>query len=213
MIARITGTLVDLDPETYVLQVEAGALVYEVHAPGYAVSDISRQMNRPVTLHTLEVFEESGKGNSLIPRMIGFPQKQDKQFFQRFISVKGIGVRKALRAMARPLVEIACAIERADAKMLATLPEIGKRTAEQIIAELKGKMSDFAAAGYVPGAAGPIQQTFSDIELEALEILLQLGERRADAEELIAKVRASSQGIQTTDALVQAVYKAKARVL
>jgi len=95
--------------------------------------------------------------------------------------------------------------------MLATLPEIGKRTAQQIVAELKGKVSKFALEATYP--AGRARKPLTDIEREALEILLQLGERPAEAQELISRAMKVHEEIKTTDALVQAVYRLKAGVI
>ena len=208
MIARITGNLLELDSDANTVLLEVGDIAYEIMVPGYAVSDLSQKLNHTITLYCLEYFEGSAAGGNLTPRLIGFPQTRDKEFFQRFISVKGIGVRKALRALAKPLADIAAIIENDDLKMLATLPEIGKRTAQQIVAELKGKVSDFALEAAHP--AGRTRKPLTNIEREALEILLQLGERPADAEDLIARATATHDDIKTTDALVQAVYRIKA---
>ncbi|MBN1437282.1 MAG: hypothetical protein JW936_09415 [Sedimentisphaerales bacterium] len=206
MIARIIGILEELDTDSNVALVEVGQLGYEVMVPGYAVSDLSARVGREVVLYCLEYYEASGGiGGNLIPRIIGFPQAQDKQFFQRFIKVKGIGVRKALRALSRPIGEIAVEIETGDTKMLATLPEIGKRTAEQIVAELKGKVELFALSGkHLVAEHKPL----SDAAREALVILLQLGEKEVEAEALIQQVLEDKPEI-TTDALVQAVYRLK----
>lgn len=211
MIARITGTLLELNTDANTVQVAAGHLVYEIMVPGYAVSDLSVRLNHEITLYCLEYYESSGAmGGNLIPRLVGFPAAGDKAFFSLFIKVKGIGIRKALRALSRPLADIAYAIEDGDAKILATLPEIGKRTAEQIVAELKGKLSDFAAAPTARAAkAGKV---FSDTQSEALEILLQLGERRSDAEELLDRAAGTFSAEPSTDQLVQAVYKIKTGV-
>ena len=71
-------------------------------------------------------------------------------------------------------------------------------------------MGDFAAAATHPAA--PAKRTLSDIEQEALEILLQLGEPAHQAEAMIERVRQSGHKIESTDALVQAVYKMKAKI-
>ena len=209
MIARITGTLIELDAEANVVLLEVGAVVYELLVPGYAVSDLSEKVDRELTLHCLEYYEGSGgmSGGNLVPRLIGFPKAADKAFFQRFTSVKGIGLRKALRALAKPLADVAYSIESGDAKMLTMLPEIGRRTAEQIVAELKGKMQDFATAP--TSAAEPARQKLSSVEREALEILLQLGERPADAEALLRRASKTFEDAPSTDALVQAAYRLK----
>lgn len=208
MIARITGRLLELDTTANLIILEAGHLGYEVMVPGYAISDLSRQIGREVTLHCLEYHEATGAaGGNLIPRLVGFNQALEKAFFQRFISVKGIGIRKALRALAQPISTVAHYIEAEDAKMLATLPEIGKRTAQQIIAELKGKVQEYALD---TGRATAEHRPLTPIEQEALEILLQLGEKAQEAEDLITLTLENHPDIQTTDALVQAVYRTKA---
>jgi len=206
MKARLTGILESLDAQTGVLLLAVGDVAYEVLAPGYAVGDLSQQLHRSVTLHCLEYLEGNAMGGNLVPRLIGFLRARDKVFFQRFTSVKGIGSRKALRALARPPGELAGWIESGDDKMLATLPEVGKRTAQQIIAALKGKMGDFALEA---AEAGGGRRALTGMEREALEILLQLGERRDEAEELIARARDKFREAASTDALVQAAYRLK----
>lgn len=207
MIARITGTLIELNTDTNTILLEVGQVGYELMVPGYAISDLSAHHNRTITLYCLQYYEASGIGGNMTPRLIGFPQKQDKAFFQRFISVKGIGAKKALRALSRPLADIAYSIESGDEKMLSSLPEIGKRSAQQIIAELSGKLGDFAAAA--TGRAAKATRTLNDVEQEAMEILLQLGERSTEAEELIGRATEKLGRIDSTDQLVQAVYKMK----
>jgi len=207
MIARIKGKLIALDSEANTILLETGDLAYELFIPGYAASDLSTRMNQMITLYCLQYHEGVSNGSDFIPRLIGFPQPQDKQFFNRFISVKGIGIRKALRAMAKPLADIAHSIEAGDAKMLSTLPEIGKRTAEQIIVELKGKMTDFALQS--SSRAAVATRPFTQIEREALEILLQLGEPQPLAEDLITRALASNPELKSTDELVQTVYRMK----
>ncbi|MCH9022137.1 MAG: hypothetical protein IID32_05175 [Planctomycetes bacterium] len=209
MIARLTGTLVELDSEANSVLLTAGHLGYELMVPGYAISDLADFLDREVTLYCLEYYESQGpSGANLVPRLVGFLRSADKAFFKRFITVKGIGIRKALRVLVRPPADIAVLIEEGDAVGLSGLPEIGKRTAEQIVAELKGKMEDFAleaAAG-----VGQVKRELSQVEHEALEILLQLGERRTEAEELLRLALDRLGEVNSTDTLVQAAYRLKA---
>lgn len=211
MISRMTGNLIELRAESQTIVLEVGQIGYDIMVPAYAISDLSGQMNHTITLYCLEYYEGTGGGNSFVPLLIGFPQPADKAFFQKFISVKGIGIRKALRALAQPLADIAYSIEEGNTRMLQSLPEIGKRTAEQVVAELKGKMADFALAG--SGRAHKATKPLTSIEKEALEILLQLGERRHEAEDLIERATRSFEDIHTTDALIQAVYRLKTGIV
>ncbi|MBI9017036.1 MAG: hypothetical protein JEZ07_07240 [Phycisphaerae bacterium] len=208
MIAKITGKLESLDTKANTIYLSVGDICYEILVPAYAVTDLSARLDSRITLSTLQYFEGNMQGSNMVPILLGFPHNNDKAFFQRFISVKGIGIRKALRALAKPLADIAYAIEQGDTKWLILLPEVGKRTAEQIVAELKGKMADYATASTSP-VAGKAHKPHTPIETEALDILIQLGEKPEVAEALIERVMTLYPEIKTTDTLVQAVYKHK----
>jgi Holliday junction DNA helicase RuvA len=143
-------------------------------------------------------------GGNIEPRLIGFLRPEDKKFFTLFTTVKGIGPRTALRALAVPVGEIAQAIESRDARALVKLDGIGKRTAELIIAELAGKVANFAyplniREGQV--SRGPTRR--SPEEEDAISALLALGERRMDAEHLVDRARASGAKLTTPDAIVR----------
>ena len=136
--------------------------------------------------------------------MVGFLNETDRDFFRIFTTVKGIGVRKALRALVRPPTEVAAAIGAKDAKQLSALPEIGPRTAERIIAELHGKLDEFAGE-----AAAVTEADLTEAGTEAVSALVQLGERRADAVLLVERVLAVSPESKT-EAIIQNAYKLKA---
>ncbi len=83
-------------------------------------------------------------GGRMTPRLVGFLSAIDREFFEIFCSVDGVGVRKALRAMVRPTRELARTIQDQDVKMLATYPGIGEAMAERIVAKLRRKVGKFA---------------------------------------------------------------------
>ena len=123
MIAQIEGKLVSLEEDKALVQV--GAVCYEVLLAGYAVSALSGAIGTEIVLSTLEYFEGSPGGGNLIPRLVGFLSAGEKAFFRRFTSVKGMGIRKGLKALAMPVGRIADAIENGDEKFLSSLPGIG----------------------------------------------------------------------------------------
>src|SRR5438552_10738920 len=104
-----------------------------------------------MTFHTLMYLQGDASGGNIEPRLIGFLRLQDKKFFEKFITVKGIGPKTALRALTVPVGEIAAAIESKNTRFLIGLNGIGRRTAELMIAELAGKVGAFVG----PGAAMP----------------------------------------------------------
>ncbi len=204
MIGRISGRLEELNEAAALLDV-GGGLWYEVYVPACDVDPLARRVGQDIVLYTIHYFEGDPAHGQLAPRLIGFSRQTDRDFFRLFTTVKGIGVRKALRAMVRPVAEVATAIQNKDTKLLQTLPGIGRRAAETILAELTGRVDDFAGPA-VPVAASPLPQPAE----EALAVLIQLGERRSDATALIERVLAVAPELNAPEAILQHAYRFKA---
>jgi Holliday junction DNA helicase RuvA len=203
MIARLEGKLARLDTDKALVQV--GSIGYEVLLPGYCVNALSGRVGTDVTLCTMEYYEGTPGGGNLVPRMVGFLSEGEKDFFTKFTSVKGIGVKKALRSMSIPIATIASAIEAGDDKMLTALDGIGKRMAQQIIAELKGKLGSFAI-GVEQAAA---KAAFRPFQAETLEILIAWGEKRNEAIELVELACKRHPDVKSAEELVPLVYRLK----
>jgi Holliday junction DNA helicase RuvA len=203
MIARIEGKLVRLDTDSALVQV--GAVAYEVMLPSYCVSALAGSIGSDITFCTMEYYEGSLGGGNLIPRIVGFLNDTERDFFEKFTSVKGIGIRKGLRSLNMPIANIASAIEAGDEKLLMAMDGIGKRTAQQIIAELKGKLGSFAV-GVEQAAA---RSAFKPFQAQALEILIAWGERRNDGIDLIELACKRHPDINSAEELVPLVYRLK----
>lgn len=191
MIASIEGEL--LAAAEGVAEIRVGAVTYEVLVPAADVPALAGQRGATVRFVTLHYLEGQGQGSSFWPRLIGFRSAEDRDFFELFTTVKGIGVRKALRALQRPFAEVAAAIARRDEKALTALPEIGKKMAESIVVELKDKVARFTAtAGGDMPAVGAVAvpmraAAFDGAAGDAVIVLVQLGEPRPMAERLIER--------------------------
>lgn len=205
MIAKISGTLAGINQGETVL-LERQGISYEINVPAAALEELGNQLGQTVTLYTLHYLEGSISGGNMFPKLVGFISSQDREFFNFFTRVKGLGIRRGLRAFAAPVGAIASAIEQGDVQFLTTLPEIGKRTAAQLVAELKGKLEKFigTADEYVSTASMQEHQSL------ALEILLKLGEPRNEALELINQTQNRFPDIKDPGELIEAAYKFKA---
>jgi len=203
MIARVQGKLAELDSDRAWLEV--GPVTYEVLLPGYAVAQLSGRVGQEVTLATFEYYEGTLGGGNLVPRLVGFLSRDEREFFRRFTSVKGVGIRKGLKALSVPIARIAEAVESGDARTLCALPGVGKRLAQVMLAELKGKLGDFAVGAAEPASGG----AFEPFQVEALEVLVAWGERRAEAMDLIALTCRRHPEIKTAEELVPLVYRVK----
>lgn len=204
MIARIEGKLVKLDTDCCLVQV--GPVGYEVLLAGYCVAAMSDKLGSDIALCTMEYFEGTPGGSNFVPRMVGFLNAGEKDFFTKFISVKGIGIKKGLKSLSVPIATIAAAIEEGNDKILMSLPGVGKRMAAQIVAELSGKLGHFAIGAE---SAGPDQTRFKPFQAEALEVLIAWGEKRSEVMELIELACKKHPNINSAEALVPLVYRLK----
>jgi len=207
MIVRITGILGAVNKETVLL--DRDGISYEILVPAFAMNALQVRLGQSITLHTIHYYEGSAMGGNLFPRLVGFLVEDDRSFFIELIKVKGMGYRKALRACAQPVRQIASAIESGDIRALSSLPEVGKRTAEQLVVTLRGKLQRFSWAQGQERGAGEPGGSLNQIQQEALEVLTQLGERRNEAIDLIEKVCRVNPDFKDTAQIVEAVYRRK----
>ena len=142
MITKMTGLLTRVLEDEVRLQI--GAFEYQVLVPESVRRVIQLRVGHEVTFHVTEYLEGNSGGSRFVPRRLGFNTEAELEFFELFCTVEKIGAKKALRAMARPVKEIADAIARQDSRWLSTLPGIGATTAEQIVTTLKRKITHFA---------------------------------------------------------------------
>lgn len=209
MIVRLSGILESLDGNQAVVAPPSGdgpGLAYEVLLPAYLARRLAEQgaIGRPVTFATLQYLEGQGQATSFVPRLLGFASAREREFFELFTTVKGLGNKRALRALAAEPGEIAAAIASRDTRRLKQLPEIGPRLAETIVAELRGKVEAFAvgmpAADGQPGA--PLPPT--PVAEEAVSALVSLGETRSDAERKVSRVLQRNPALADTGEILQA---------
>jgi Holliday junction DNA helicase RuvA len=195
MIARIVGQLENLAEDRVV--VAAGPVAYEVLVAPTTADALRPHLGREVTLHTLQYFDGNPAYGQMAPRLVGFLTETEKRFFVLYVSVQGIGIGKGLKSLAMPVERIAAAIEAGDAATLAGLPGIGRRTAAKIVAELAGRLDEFALAAVEAGAEQP------ESKQEAVAVLMSLGLARPEAAD---RVDAAYQRLGA-DAPVEAIVR------
>jgi Holliday junction DNA helicase RuvA len=207
MIAQITGILERVEEETVHLRV--GGITYQILVPASILERLKTRLRtsteEEATFHTLYYIEGSGGMGNAYPRLVGFLHAKDREFFERYTGVPGLGVRKALRSLTVPVRQIAEAIERGDTAMLVRLPEIGKRTAEKIVAELRGKVYEFAL---IKEEGAPESEPETDgLRPQAVEVFTQLGYKRGEAEEIVRTVLERNPSLDSVDAVVKEVFR------
>jgi holliday junction DNA helicase RuvA len=142
------------------------------------------------------------------PVLIGFNTDEEKDFFQRLITVEDIGPMKAAKALTVPVQEIARAVEANDLEKLQKLKGIGKRTAQKMIASLAGKLDRFILPELEKGR--PRLQQQEDLIEPVLDVLVeQLGIKPVDARRRIAETLSLNPSILTPEALLEEVFRAR----
>ncbi len=202
MITKITGQLAALKDDVLTLRIDA--FEHEVLIPEFTRRQLQGELNREISLHTIEYLEGNPMQGRMTPRLIGFLSEAEREFFELFCSVDGVGARKALRAMVRPVKEVATAIEEQDAKALSALPGVGPATAERIIAKLRRKVPKFALMVSRKEVEAEVS---SDIVSETFEVLRSLGHSESDARRLMDAALASKTKCKNVQTLLQVIYQ------
>jgi Holliday junction DNA helicase RuvA len=212
MITKITGMLNRvLDDE---VRLQVGSLEYAVQVPEFVRRTVQGRVGGEITLHTCHYFDGNPMQGRMVPRLVGFPTEAELEFFDLFCTVDKVGTKKALKAMVRPVKEIADAIQRQDAKWLTTLPGVGGATAEQMIATLRRKVTRFALmapsatsdeAPPKEGAAAVVVD--GNVIEDAYQALLSVGHTPAEARGRLDKAMAKSKSFKSVEEVLLEIYK------
>lgn len=178
-------------------------MLFELLVPAADAPELRGSLGETVTFHTIFYLEGDAARGNLEPRLIGFIRAVDRAFFGKFTTVKGIGVRTALKALTEPVGLIAQAIEAKDVKTLQRLKGVGKRTAELIVAELAGKVTDFALDYGEKHVGAPAATTRQTYEEDAIAALIELGEPRPVAERLLERAKQAHPALNSSGPLLR----------
>jgi Holliday junction DNA helicase RuvA len=204
MITKITGTLRKVHDEE--LTLEVNHFEYEVLVPEFVRRQVQHRLGEAVSLETIEYIEGNPMQGRMVPRLVGFATEAEREFFELFCSVDGVGVRKALRALVRPIREIAVAVQNQDAQTLSTLPGVGEATADRIIAKLRRKVAKFALMVDRAVSAEPADVEPTTVE-EAFAALVSVGHSESEARSLIDKAVRLGKKFKTTADLLEEIFR------
>lgn len=207
MIARISGKLTEKRKQSVIL--ENGGISYEVFLPVITLSRIDEHLSPDSHLKLITYHYQQIEPSRSIPILIGFLSEIEKDFFEVFITVSGIGPKAALRALNAPISAIVRAIDESDIDFLRSLQGIGPQRAKEIVAKLQGKIGRF---GLIQDSdtkkTSPSSKNMID---EASEVLMQLQYKKNEAKEMINDALKNHPEIKDTEELLNFVYKQKVR--
>lgn len=174
MIGYLQGTLIRATPERLLLDVQG--VGYEVHVPLSTWYEIERRRDERIRLFIHTHMREDGIA------LFGFWTEREKLLFERLIAVSGIGPRLARVILSgMPPDDLLGAIAAGDTARLATIPGVGRKTAERMVLELQDKMRELAAE-LPERAAAPADP-------DVVSALVNLGYKASQAERAVAETR------------------------
>ncbi len=200
MIYQIRGKLIKKEESRVI--VDSQGLLYEIHIPKTVYRNLNHNKQEPIELiiyHYLNIDKNKG-----VPVLIGFLDELQRDFFEKFISVSGVGPKAALRAFDKPISVIASAIEEGNVDFLKTLKGIGKQRAKQIVAHLQGKVGRFAL---IKENKEPQQPAKDEIVSEAKGILRRLQYTNKESENMIKLALGASPNIDNVEELLNEIYR------
>ena len=207
MISHVKGTIKSINQENSRVVVDVNGVGYEIMLPMFVMRslvDRGKEVGEEIALETYyHVSERQPK-----PVLVGFNNDFERRFFEKLIAVEDLGPTKAARAFVFSVSTVANAIEDANAQLLQSMPGIGARTAQKIIATLKEKVAEFALLkdeGYdsKPSVAR------KDIKDEAVEVLAGLGYKRTEARAKVDDALETDPGVKEVEQLIREVFRAE----
>lgn len=206
MISKLSGTLSGRGDGYIVLDV--GGLGYHVMVP-VAVEKALDAVAEGSALELQTIYYLQMEQTRATPVLIGFQNAIQREFFERLLTVPKMGPKGAMGAFARPVSIVASAIEAANYTVLQGLPGVGKQKARDMVATLQGKVAKFALMqdSDLEKRIGPARPDAAAVTEEALQLLLVLGHKRAEAERMVQEAVAAEPSAPDAETLVRVIYR------
>ncbi len=205
MISHLRGVLARKDEVASSVELDVGGVWYEVELPAFVWRGLEdTPVGEKLELETYYLVT----ANAPIPRLIGFQRVVEREFFKKLIGVPNVGATTAAKALVVSVSTVARWIEEGDTASLSRLPGIGKRTADTLVAQLRGKVVEealLADEGF-ERAEAPKPPAVSDVTRDTTDALVGLGYTRTEADRLVREVEASEQPATVEDA-IRAVFR------
>ncbi|MEN2765870.1 Holliday junction branch migration protein RuvA [Ornithinibacillus xuwenensis] len=194
MISYLHGKLVSIQDEAIIVDVQG--IGYEIICPNpYVFQD---SFNKDFHIHTYYHVREDAH------ILYGFKNDEQKYLFTRLLSVSGIGPKGALAILAGVNIpEFVAAVEREDDKFLTSFPGVGKKTARQIILDLKGKLTSTFSISTDETEKSPAAIVQSEELQEAIEALKALGYMEREVKAVLPQLRKSIEADMNTDEIIR----------
>ena len=188
--------------------VDVNGICYEVFVPKAIMKKMDKHVIKDEEVEFITYHYYQVDPSRSIPMLIGFFNEVEREFFEQFITVSGVGPKAACKALTLPFSTIADAIDKGDSALLKTLPGIGDQRAREIIAKLQSRVGKYGLIQDKADREGG-SESKSDVKSEAVSVLLQLQYKKRDAEQMVEDAFLRNTKIKNCEELLNEVYKQK----
>ncbi len=213
MISHIDGVLRKKNEDEMSVEVDVGGIWYEVTLPAFVWRAFeATELGTEISLETFYYVAE----RQPTPRLIGFSREIERDFFKKFIAVPKVGAMTATKALIFSVSTIAAWIEQGDTAAIKRLPGIGTRSAETIIAQLKGKVYEEAMLrdeGFAAQPPAGEPATLSESQQFAVDGLVRLGYKASEAKSWVEQVAGEDgpDGPIEAEEIIRAVFSLRSQ--
>lgn len=206
MINYLKGVIRRINREEARVVVDVSGVGYEVLLPYFVMRALQEEGREEGDEVELEIYYHASERQPR-PVLIGFKKEYERSFFEKLLQVESVGVNTAARALVFSVSTIARAIEEGDTDLLVQMPGIGKRTADKMVATLKGKVAEWALLKDEGYSSVPPPDVHADLKEEVVKVLINLGYRRAEARERAEAAARASPSARDSQELLREVFR------
>ena len=206
MIKYLRGVIRGVYKEEARVVMDVGGVGYELLLPYFVMRSLEEEDIGEGQEVEMQVYYHVSERQPR-PLLVGFRKEFERTFFERLIQVEDVGVNTAARALVFSVSTVARAIEDGNADVLVKMPGIGRRTADKMVATLKGKMAEWALLrdeGYSVVPAAPRRVNVLD---EVVSVLVNLGHRSAEARQKVEEAAAVVSNPGDSQELLREVFR------
>ena len=206
MINYLKGVIRRIYKEEARIVLDVNGVGYELILPYFVMRALQEEDKVEGDEAAMEIYYHASERQPR-PVLVGFKKESERTFFEKLLQVEDVGVSTAARALVFSISTIARAIEDGDTSLLVQMPGIGKRTADKMVATLKGKVAEWALLrdeGYTTVPSAPAHE---DIQEEVVSVLVNLGHRRAEALQKVEMAAKASSTARDPQELLREVFR------
>jgi Holliday junction DNA helicase RuvA len=205
MIYSLRGVLRTLT-ENQRAVLDVGGVGYEIYLPAFVHQEFTRRGANIGDEVEFEIYYHVTERQPR-PILVGFLDAFQKAFFERIITVEGIGPLKAITALDMPPTDAIRAIEAGDVGTISQMPGIGQRVAQKVIATLQGKMG-FADLPIPDTGTGSATFATPNVQAEAIQALIALQYRANEARRTVNEiVQSNPESAKDVESILREVFR------